>query len=506
MLWSLIKVVLFVVIVAALTLGAGMLMETDGGIRIAIADTEFNLGPLQSVIAAILLIVAVWVFLKLLSLLVATIKFLNGDETALSRYFDRNRERRGFKALADGLMALASGDGREAMAKAARAERYLKRPELTDLITAQAAEMSGDTKKAAEVYKRLLTDERTRFVGVRGIMKQKLSEGDTDTALKLAERAFALKPRHEETQDILLRLQAGHADWSGARKTLGAKLKHGSLPRDVYRRRDAVLALSEARDVIAEDASVETREAAIEANRLSPDLIPAAAMAARGYIAQQKPRYAARVLKKAWEVQPHPDLAAAFAEIAPDETPAERIKRFAQLTRLHPDHDETRLLLAELNIAAEDFPAAKKALGDLAQTQPTARALTLMAAIARGEGAEDSVVRGWLTRALTASRGPQWVCDSCQSIHGEWRPVCGNCGAFDTLSWRVPAGGEGAMPGSTEMLPLLVGGAGTGLVPAAPEPPESPVEDAVEPSVEAATTPEPVADAEILDEPAPKKD
>ena len=58
-------------------------------------------------------------------------------------------------------MALASGEGRTAMSKAARAERYLKRPELTNLITAQAAEMAGDTKKAQEVYKTLLQDDRT---------------------------------------------------------------------------------------------------------------------------------------------------------------------------------------------------------------------------------------------------------------------------------------------------------------------------------------------------------
>ncbi|MDJ0824802.1 MAG: heme biosynthesis HemY N-terminal domain-containing protein [Rhodobacter sp.] len=457
MLWSLIKVILFVVIIAALTLGAGSLMESDGGIRGALFGWEFNLGPLQSVIAMVVLVTAVWLFLKLLGLVVAFLRFLNGDETAISRWFDRNRERKGFQALADGLMALASGEGRVAMQKAARAERFLRRPELTNLITAQAAEMSGDRKKAEEVYKRLLEDERTRFVGVRGIMKQKLGEGDTDMALKLAEKAFALKPRHEETQDVLLRLQAESADWTGARKTLGAKLKHGALPRDVHRRRDAVLAISEASDVVAEGKTVEAREAAIEANRLSPDLIPAAVMAARGYIEQGKPRYATRVIKKAWEAAPHPDLAAAFAEIAPDETPTARIKRFGALTALKPDHAETKMLLAELQIAAEDFPAARKAMGDLATEDPTARSLTIMAAIERGEGADDAVVRGWLARALTASRGPQWVCGACQNIHGAWAPVCSNCGGFDTMAWRVPAEGEVAMPGSAEMLPLLVG-------------------------------------------------
>ena len=237
MLWSLIKIVLFILIVAALTLGVVQLTEVSGGIRISIANTEFNLDPLQAVIAAIALVVAIWVLLKALSLLVAVLKFINGDETAISRYFDRNRERRGFEALSDGMMALASGETRLAISKAAKAEKYLGRPELTNLITAQAAEMAGDSKKAEEVYKRLLTDDRTRFVGVRGIMKQKLADGDTDTAMKLAERAFALKPSHEETGDILLRLQAENEDWSGARKTLGEKLRQGALPRDVHKRR-----------------------------------------------------------------------------------------------------------------------------------------------------------------------------------------------------------------------------------------------------------------------------
>ena len=91
-------------------------------------------------------------------------------------------------------------------------------------------------------------------------MHQKLAEGDGETALKLAEKAFALKPKHAETQDILLKLQSERADWKGARATLGAKLKTGGLTKDVFRRRDAVLALQEAKGIMDETATVEARE------------------------------------------------------------------------------------------------------------------------------------------------------------------------------------------------------------------------------------------------------
>ena len=457
MLWSLVKIVVFMAAVAALAWGAVYLLESSGGVLITVMGREYSFGPLQSVIAALVLVVLVWLLLKLVSLLVATLKFLHGDETAISRYFDRSRERKGFDALSEGMMALASGEGRVAMAKAERAKRYLDKPELTDLLTAHAAEMSGDRARAEETYRKLVQNESTRFVGVRGIMKQKLAEGDTDTAMELARKAFALKPRHEETQDVLLRLQAQAEDWAGARATLGAKLKHGSMPRDLHRRRDAVLALSKARALLIEGNVAEARTAAIEANRLSPDLIPAAVMAARSLIQQDKGRQAAKLLKKAWATQPHPDLAAAFAEIAPNETPEARIKRFAQLTRSNPDHPETRMLLAELHIAAEDFPAARRALGDLVETQPSARSVTIMAAIERGEGASDTVVKGWLAKALTVSRGPQWVCENCHHLYADWVPVCDNCGSFDTLAWKTPPTAEVATPTGVQMLPLIVG-------------------------------------------------
>jgi HemY protein len=457
MIWSFAKIVIFVALVATAALGAGYLTETGGSVRLSVANMEFSLGPVQAIIAVLLLLAAMWLVLKAIGLIVAVLRFLNGDETAISRYFDRNRERRGYEALSEGMLALASGEGRVAMAKAAKAEKYLSRPDLTNLLSAQAAEMSGDTGTATEVYKRLLTDDRTRFVGVRGLMKQKISEGDTVTALKLAEKAFAMKPRHQEVQDALLKLQADAGDWKGARQVLGTKMKQGLLPRDVHKRRDAVMALQEAKGILDETASVEAREAAIAANKASPDLIPAAAMAARSYIMSGKPRYADRVLRKAWEAQPHPDLAAAYAEIAPDETSGQRLKRFDALFRIKPDHPETRMLRAELNIAAEDFPSARRALGDLPETNPTARSLTIMAAIERGEGGEDASVRAWLTRALTASRGPQWICDKCHAVHADWAPVCDNCNGFDTLSWREAPGGALPMANGTDMLPLIVG-------------------------------------------------
>ena len=113
--------------------------------RVTVAGWEFTIGPVQAVVLGVLLLFAVWLALKILGLIGAVIRFLNGDETAISRYFDRNRERKGYRALSEAMLALASGEPRQALSRAHTAERLLGKPEITTLLVAQAAEAAMTT-------------------------------------------------------------------------------------------------------------------------------------------------------------------------------------------------------------------------------------------------------------------------------------------------------------------------------------------------------------------------
>lgn len=455
MIWSLIKAAIFIGIAIALAFGLTYVLETPGSVRIAFGEMEFNLEPIGFVVAVLVLLLAFWLLLKAVNFLVALLRFMTGDETAISRFWGRNRERKGYDALAEGMIALASGEGQKAIAKATKAERLLKRPELTRLMNAQAAEMSGDRNLALKHYKELLQDDRTRFVGVRGILKQKLADGDTETALKLAEKAFALRPSHHGNLDTLFALQSETADWSGARRTLTAKTRAKALPKDVAKRRDAVLSLADAKAALEAGNNEAAREAVLQANKLAPTLVPAAALAARVQAENGAVRAATKILKSAWQDSPHPDLATAYGALVPDETGTERRKRFEQLERLRPDHSETKLMMAELALAEEDFPAARRAIGDLAEEQPTTRSLAIMAAIEQGSGADEALVRAFLAKALNASRGEQWVCSACGHAHSEWTPTCVNCKAFDTAEWKEAPKSDADTP-MDAVMPLIV--------------------------------------------------
>jgi HemY protein len=479
MLWSLLKIFVFLGIAVGLAFGAAWILETPGEVRIAFGAREYFVSPIGFLVGVVVLVLLALLLLKLLGFLGALVRFLLGDETAISRYFSRSRERRGYGALSEGMVAVAAGDARLATRKAQKAEKLLSGSEMTRLLTAQAAELSGDRDKALEAYKALLPDDRTRSVGLLGLTRIKLEEGDTTTALALQRKAFALRPDNDRVLRTLFDLQTKAEDWSGARETLNAAMHARLLPRDVGVRRDAVLSLADARVALAEGNEARGDEAALQANRLAPTLVPAAVLAARGLARKGQKRKAAKVLTSAWAANPHPDLAAAFAALEPDESPAARRKRFATLFAAAPASSESRLLDAELALAAEDFPGARRALGDLAETEPTTRTLALMAAIERGSGESDEVVRGWLAKALGASRGRQWVCDKCHQVHPAWAPVCDNCGAFDTIGWSLPSHAEDPGLAASAMLPLIVGASpARAPEPPAPEPRRTEVEDA----------------------------
>ena len=199
MLISLTKLLLFFLIVVLIASGFTYLLDSSniilGEVQVTFADVEYILNPVQAVFFIIFLSIAIWFVLKFLSLLSSIFRFINGDDTALSQFFYRNRERKGYQALSDGMLALASGESNLAMEKASKAARFLNKPSLTNVLAAQAAELSGNRKKAQEIYKALFLLPETRFVGVRGLLKHKLEDGNTEVALQLAERAFSIKPK-----------------------------------------------------------------------------------------------------------------------------------------------------------------------------------------------------------------------------------------------------------------------------------------------------------------------
>jgi len=103
------------------------LLESSGRVASAVMGTEYRLlAAWQSVIAVVLLFVAVWIVLRLFALLVAVLAFLERGRTALSRYFRTATRTPRIRRAGRRVVALASAKGRLAMAKAQRQTNNLE--------------------------------------------------------------------------------------------------------------------------------------------------------------------------------------------------------------------------------------------------------------------------------------------------------------------------------------------------------------------------------------------
>ena len=79
-----------------------------------------------------------------------------------------------------------------------------------------------------------------------------------------------------------------------------------------------------------------------------------------------------------------------------------------------------------------------------------------MAAIEKGSGSSESVVKGWLAKAVTAKRSKRWVCSSCKT-QGNWEAVCKKCNSFSSMEWIEPIEDTELNNDQTEILPLIIG-------------------------------------------------
>ena len=126
--------------------------------------------------------------------------------------------------------------------------------------------------------------------------------------------------------------------------------------------------------------------------------------------------------------------------------------RLQKLIARRPDDAESRLALAEAALAARLWGEARRsleALGAANGAAHSARACRLWAALEEAERGDGAAARAWLARAAGAP-DPAWVCDHCGAAYAAWAPLCGRCGAYDSMVWKSPLHAAPAELGATE--------------------------------------------------------
>jgi HemY protein len=376
--------------------------------------------------------------------------------------------RKAYRALTQGMVAVAAGDAVEAQRQAKRAGDLLNDPPLTLLLEAQAAQLGGDEKAATRYFRAMIEHPEASFLGLRGLLMQALKAGNDGEALRLARQAVTERPRTGWAVSTLLDLELRSGDWPQAEATLKRAEKLKVVESADAKRKRAVLLAEQARTSSDLDAAIARLR---EAVKLAPDLAAGRALLATDLARAGRGREAARIIEQAWVAAPHADLAAAYAQLDPAEDALARARRFERLAGLNPSHLESQIALAGASLAAGLWGPARaeleKALAQVGGAASASQRLArLWAHLEEGEGSDPAAARRWLIAAAAAAPDPAWTCERCGTIAAAWAARCQHCRQFDTLVWRVtPRPAALALDGGLPIMPAL---APPPIAPAAP--------------------------------------
>ena len=422
-----IRVVLFLAAVAVVALGAAWLADRPGEVTIVWPWLGKTIETPLAMLIAVMVMIAIAAIL--LWSLVRAILRTPGD---LMFFLRHRRAARGYQAISRGLIAIGAGDMRAARRFAAEARRNVGDEPLALLLAAQTAQLAGNRAAAESTFRTMADHADTRLLGLHGLFVEAQRRGDMAAAHAFAEEAVRANPAVGWAAQAVLDFRCQQGDWSGALAALDSNMKSGQTDKPSFRRSRAVLLTARALSATEREA---VRADVMEAVRLAPALVPAAALAGRLLAETGEMRKASRILEAAWRANPHPDLAETYAHVRPGDAARDRLARMQTLAKLSPDHPEGKLAVARAAIDAREFAVARAALAPLAHA-PTRRVALLMAELEQQDTGDVGRARQWMARAVHAGRDPAWTADGL--VSDKWLPVSPATGRLDAFEWKVP--------------------------------------------------------------------
>lgn len=423
-----IRVVVFLLLIAALATGAGWLADRPGTVTVVWLGRQIEFEVLTGIVAVVLAAALVMLLLWLLRWLVTS-------PAMAARALRRRKQEKGREAIQRGIVAVGAGDRRAAERHASEAERYAPDSPLTLLLKAQAAQLAGDRPGAEKAFRAMVERSDTRVLGLRGLHVEAQRRNDAVAARAIAEEAVKVAPGAAWAAQAVLESQTLSGDWDGAIATVEKQYAARVIDKDTARRRRAVLLTAKAA-ALEETDPPKAKALALEAVSLAPTLVPAAAIAGRLLAHDNDPRKASKIIETAWKAMPHPDLAEAYARARHGDSRLDQLRRVEYLARFTPSHPEALLAVARAAIDAGEFATAHRALDEAVAIEPTQRVCLLMAELFTREASDYGRAREWMARALRAPRDPVWTADGQAS--DVWLPASPVTGRLDAFEWKVP--------------------------------------------------------------------
>jgi len=425
-----IRILVFFLIVLLLGVGFAWLADRPGDLVVTFAGMQYKVTLMVAASAIVAMIAAVmltwWV-----------IKSVVASPYALRRHFRARKRDRGYQSLSTGLIAAGAGDGQTARRMIGQAQKLLNvdQEPLIKLLDAQAAMLEGRADDARAKFEAMLDDPETKLLGLRGLYLEAQRLGARDASRHYAEEAALLAPNVEWAASAALGQKTTHGDWDGAVALLEKQKATKQIDKERAKRERAALLTAKAIETFDSNPA-SAKPIAIEANKLAPDLVPAAIIAAKVLFQQGDLRKGSKILEHVWKKEPHPEVAETYVHARLGDSVFDRLKRARHLAGLYPHHPESSLAIAHAALAAGELKEAREAAEAVLRSAPRESAYLLLADIEEAQTGDQGRVRQWLSRAVKAPRDPAWTADGY--VSERWAPASPVTGKLNAFEWKVP--------------------------------------------------------------------
>ncbi len=396
--------------------------------------------------------------------------------TRLAARRRQGRQERAYQSVMEGFTAVAAGDHAAAKKMARQSWQLFQslKQEVSPLyllLSAQTALLEGDQKAANDYYHKMLEHKQTEFLGLRGLlvqhMRQLAQEGDDQhhrtEALKLSQRAYALRPETPWLVQVLTELYVRQDQWEEALAVIGRARKRHVLATLEADRLSAIVHWRKAQRLKKQDKLDNALQEARQAHKKRQSFIPAVLLLVDIHESASKPRKALTALEQSWSYHPHPELAARYQQLIHALAADKRLQKIEKLVKHAEDHVESRILMARAAIDARQWAKARNHLKSAFSVRQEARICHLMAELEENadvQGEEEArkaktKAAEWRQRAQDCQPDARWICSACGEQHIDWEMLCRHCGAFDTIRWASPGTPLASLEGGRHALSEL---------------------------------------------------
>ena len=344
------------------------------------------------------------------------------------------KTQKGYDYFVEAMIALLNNDNKSASNSARKMRGFLKKDtSLNLLLQSEILKIEKQSDQLNEVYDLMIKNNKTKTLGLRGLMEQSLKQQDYHHAFIYGEKLFLLNPKIEKLYDTLLNIIAKTKNWNQLTVITDKAYMNKIINKEQAYENKSIALYEIAKIKMKSDAkeSIKLIEKAIAMKKNFPPYIKLyleILFSIGDTIKIQK------ILKKYWTAIPTSSLRFCITNVLK----ANNIKEISFVKKFvekNLNNDESKKLLVDFAIYFNEWSIARESIKGLIGANPSREICLFMSEIELGELNDIQKSEGWKLRANNANLENYWVCNITNNPQKDWSALS-ESGHFNSLEWR----------------------------------------------------------------------